>query len=200
MMQSNEVGNDASLKPKHTTIQLTYETRIEWANSVEENRLHEFTPQIEAMKSGLASSLPINLLNLFAWQEMNILVCGSPMMDIEILKKATDYSGLSPNSPTVKMFWKVLESFSQEERSLFLRFVWGRSRLPSVINTQFAIQLLRHQKNPDELLPESHTCVFTLDLPEYSSYEIMRSKLLYAIHEGASIDRDYNVGASDTWE
>lgn len=31
---------------------------------------------------------------------------------------------------TVQLFWKVLASLSQEEQSGFVRFAWGRSRLP----------------------------------------------------------------------
>lgn len=27
-------------------------------------------------------------------------------------------------------FWEVMEEFTNQERSLFLRFVWGRTRLP----------------------------------------------------------------------
>ena len=31
---------------------------------------------------------------------------------------------------TIQLFWKVLASLSQEEQSGFVRFAWGRSRLP----------------------------------------------------------------------
>jgi hypothetical protein len=31
---------------------------------------------------------------------------------------------------TVQLFWKVLASLSHEEQSGFVRFAWGRSRLP----------------------------------------------------------------------
>ena len=35
------------------------------------------------------------------------------------------------------------------------------------------------------LLPTAHTCFNQLDLPEYSSYEELRDKLLMAINEGS---------------
>jgi E3 ubiquitin-protein ligase HUWE1 len=38
-------------------------------------------------------------------------------------------------------------------------------------------------KNPDQL-PVSHTCSKELEMPEYSSKNILRDKLLIAIEEG----------------
>jgi E3 ubiquitin-protein ligase HUWE1 len=35
------------------------------------------------------------------------------------------------------------------------------------------------------VLPTAHTCFNQLDLPEYQTEEIMREKLLIAIHEGS---------------
>ena len=39
-------------------------------------------------------------------------------------------SGVEYSSALVQWFWEILETFSPSERSLFLRFVWGRTRLP----------------------------------------------------------------------
>jgi len=47
-------------------------------------------------------------------------------------------------------------------------------------------------ENPDDLLPQSHTCFFELELPAYSTYDITREKLLYAITECHAIDTDYD--------
>ena len=69
---------------------------------------------------------------MFSWKDLELSVCGDPKIDIEALKNHTTYTGgLTANSPVVKYFWKTLNSFSQEERQLFLRFVWGRNRLPA---------------------------------------------------------------------
>ena len=43
------------------------------------------------------------------------------------------YKGVEPSAPLIQWFWEVMESFSNTERSLFLRFVWGRTRLPRTI-------------------------------------------------------------------
>ena len=41
------------------------------------------------------------------------------------------YRETDENSELVRWFWEVLESFSNDERILFMRFVSGRSRLPA---------------------------------------------------------------------
>lgn len=47
----------------------------------------------------------------------------------------------------------------------------------------------------DDLLPNAHTCDFSLLLPAYSSYSIMRTKLLRAISEQGF---DLDGGATGT--
>ena len=48
--------------------------------------------------------------------------------------------------------------------------------------------------NPDSYLPQAHTCFFSMELPEYSSEQVMRERLLYAITECVAIDTDYIPG------
>lgn len=42
----------------------------------------------------------------------------------------------------------------------------------------------------DSVLPEAFTCFFLLKLPQYSSQDILREKLSYAINSCKSIDTD----------
>jgi len=42
-------------------------------------------------------------------------------------------AGIEATAPLVQWFWEVMDEFSNQERSLFLRFVWGRTRLPRTI-------------------------------------------------------------------
>ena len=41
------------------------------------------------------------------------------------------YREVEPTDPLVMWLWSTLESFSNDERVLFMRFVSGRSRLPT---------------------------------------------------------------------
>lgn len=60
-------------------------------------------------------------------------VCGSPDIPLHLLKSVATYKGVEPSASLIQWFWEVMESFSNTERSLFLRFVWGRTRLPRTI-------------------------------------------------------------------
>lgn len=79
---------------------------------------------------------------------------------------------------------------------MFLKFVWGRTTIPDG-KAKMKIDRM-NKKPPDNYLPVSHTCFFTLDLPKYSSIEIMREKLLYAIINCKAIDLDGAAG--EGWE
>lgn len=48
-------------------------------------------------------------------------------------KKNVILAGIEATAPLVQWFWEVMDEFSNQERSLFLRFVWGRTRLPRTI-------------------------------------------------------------------
>lgn len=52
------------------------------------------------------------------------------------------------------------------------------------------IKVLDKYNPPDDFLPESYTCFFLLKMPRYSSKEVLRQKLKYAIHFCKSIDTD----------
>lgn len=87
-------------------------------------------------------------------------------------KKKMLFSGVDSSAPLIQWFWEVMEEFSNQERSLFLRFVWGRTRLPRTIadfrGRDFVIQVLDKYNPPDLFLPESYTCFFLLKMPRYS--------------------------------
>jgi len=60
-------------------------------------------------------------------------VCGSPDIPLNLLKSVATYKGIDASASLIQWFWEVMEEFTNTERSLFLRFVWGRTRLPRTI-------------------------------------------------------------------
>jgi hypothetical protein len=92
----------------------------------------------------------------------------------------------------IRHFWKVLEDFGHHERMLFLRFAWGRQRLPSeaeLKNEPMKIFPFPCD-NADVRLPHAETCFFNIKLPAYTSVQVMRERLLYAITHTKTIDAD----------
>lgn len=80
---------------------------------------------------GLATQIPRHFLKLFTASELKVIVVGRADINVGLLKLNTEYGeGFTEQSPAIQFFWNVLNSFSDEERELYLKFVWGRSRLP----------------------------------------------------------------------
>eukprot|EP01039_Chlorochromonas_danica_P004879 gene4879-5347_t len=181
------------LLPKGDQLDVTLENRQEYIDLVFQYRLHEFDLQAAAVRTGLASILPLHLLNLYTADELEEMVCGKADIDVDLLERVAEYSGCSPSDPHVRNFWELLSSFDNNERSAFLRFTWGRSRLPLTAATftqRFKIQSFNKSGSPDSYFPVAHTCFFSIELPRYSSIEIMRERLLYAIFNCEAIDGD----------
>ncbi|KAL8443199.1 hypothetical protein Emag_006047 [Eimeria magna] len=94
-------------------------------------KLAEGQMQTCALRQGLGEVVPLQVTDLLGPQQLERLVCGSPAIDLKLLKSHTRYSGYSVTDKEIEWFWQALESFSTLERQQFLRFVWGRSRLPA---------------------------------------------------------------------
>ena len=71
---------------------------------------------------------------------------------------------------------------TQEEKALFCRFAWGRSRMPERCKgVRFIVELVPLRSGVGQL-PVAHTCSFQVDLPRYTSKEMLKEKLLTSIY------------------
>lgn len=129
---------------------------------------------------------------MFRWDELEEMVCGKPDIDVKLLENVVEYSSCSSSDAHIRLFWQALEEFTNEERSAFIKFTWGRSRLPlNAAGFTQRFKLQSFDKHPaDNYLPVAHTCFFSLELPRYSTLEIMKEKLRYAIFNCQAIDGD----------
>eukprot|EP00929_Paragymnodinium_shiwhaense_P069095 TRINITY_DN34854_c0_g1_i2.p1 TRINITY_DN34854_c0_g1~~TRINITY_DN34854_c0_g1_i2.p1 ORF type:complete len:468 (-),score=107.55 TRINITY_DN34854_c0_g1_i2:72-1475(-) len=193
-------GEEMELLEGGRGISVTADNAAEFAQLLLQNRLSYDRFQLQAVRRGLASVVPIQLLRLWNWRDLQERVCGVSEVEIDNLKRHTTYKNCAATNEHVKFMWEALETFTQKQRRAFLRFVWGRSSLPTVEKWErnFTIQLLTGTE--DNRLPCSHTCFFTIDLPSYSSSEVCRSKLLYCITHCVAIDADGAAARVMNWD
>ncbi|XP_071965475.1 probable E3 ubiquitin-protein ligase HERC1 isoform X2 [Antedon mediterranea] len=171
-------------------IPLTYANRKEYVERALAYRLHEVDRQINAVREGMSYIIPVPLLSLLTPVQLDSMVCGMPDIAIPMLKRVVRYRELDENHHLIKWLWKTLEEFSNEERILFMRFVSGRSRLPSnIADISQRFQIMRVDRGADGL-PTAQTCFFQLRIPPYSSQAMMAEKMRYAINNCRSIDMD----------
>mmetsp|Transcript_12329 Transcript_12329/g.14287 ORF Transcript_12329/g.14287 Transcript_12329/m.14287 type:complete len:523 (+) Transcript_12329:140-1708(+) len=176
---------------------VTIENVLEYADLLVNFRLREYEYQTNMLRRGIACIVPIRLFPMFTWQELEHLICGVADVDVEMLQNQTKYvGGVQPTDIHITFFWDVLSNeFTAADRTQFLKFVWGRERMSSVEEGVNVFQIGPHVRsvnsgNPDMWLPVAHTCFFSLDLPAYSSREITKSKLLFAMNNCNAIDAD----------
>ena len=162
-----------------------------------------------AVRDGFTSVVPSAALPLFTWEEIELQVCGRPGVDVDLLERSTEYDDdMSPSDAHIQSFWRVLHAFDDRDRSQFLRFVWARSRLPSQaadFHQKFKIHSPTGEgarEDPDQYLPKAHTCFFSINLPRYSSDEVMAKRLSYTMYNCIEMDADFRLADNEMpgWE
>jgi len=140
---------------------------------------------MNAVQTGLATIMPLQVFRLFTASEIDTLVCGKPDYDVEELKKYTEYQDITSDAQVVQYFWATMKEMTQQERSQFLLFVRGCARLDP---TDHMVLLPKRDENLDQF-PTARTCFFQLNLPpNYTSQESFKDKLISAIYNCNTMD------------
>ncbi|XP_077455368.1 E3 ubiquitin-protein ligase HACE1 isoform X3 [Stigmatopora argus] len=184
---------EVPLKPGGTSILVTQDNKAEYVQLVTELRMtRAIQPQINAFLQGFHTFIPPSLIQLFDEYELELLLSGMPEIDVQDWCMNTEYtSGYDPQEPVIQWFWKLVRQLTLEERVLMLQFVTGSSRVPhggfaflmggSGLQ-KFTIAAVPYTLN---LLPTSSTCINMLKLPEYPTQEILKDRLMVALHCGS---------------
>ncbi|KAG6619605.1 HECT E3 ubiquitin ligase [Phytophthora cinnamomi] len=191
------------LKPGGKDIPVTDANKEEYLTLLLKHKMFAGVgEQLAALLQGLYDVLPRSLLAVFDYQELELLLCGVPSIDVADWESHTDVRYVRAeqgfNSPTsseqqvVQWFWEAVRVFSQEERARLLQFVTGTSRVPAegfraLLShdghiRRFGLQLVSIGAPPTGLYPKAHTCFNRLDLPVYRSYEELVTYLTLVIN------------------
>ena len=150
-------------------------------------------PQLTELLLGFFDVVPEPALTIFDANELELILCGLPEINMEDWQANTIYKGLfevgGKSHQVVQWFWEVVqEDFDQEIRARLLKFSTGSSGVP---NSGFAYLqgidgnvkkfTIHGLDTTTYMLPYSHTCFNRIDLPLYESKEELKEKLKYAI-------------------
>jgi len=153
---------------------------------------------------GVSGVLPAEILSIFTGEELQDIICGNPDVDVDLLRSVVEYEGYNSNDQVIKYFWETLREMTNNERKLFLQFVWARSRLPiKASDFDAPFKIMRDNKSPGaetEALPSASTCFFSLSLPEYRSKEVLYKKLKFAIENVTTMESDYVTNDAEVSE
>jgi hypothetical protein len=124
---------------------------------------------------------------VLTYRELERLICGVKSVDIDLLRAHTKLSpDLLESSNKVRWLWEILSEFDEENKIKFVKFCWAQERLPSTseeflkLQVTFTIKSYIDKARKD-VFPRADTCFFSIELPEYSSKEVMKKMILQAI-------------------
>ena len=115
--------NGQHISVDHTNVQ-------DYLLLAKKRRLEESKSAIASIIRGFACVVPLSVVrSLYTWNQLENEVCGVSELNVERLKTHTSWpAGL--DASVEKIFWEVLHSFDAKQSANFLRFCWGRTRLP----------------------------------------------------------------------
>ena len=99
---------------------------------------------------------------------MELLISGTPDIDVDEWRAATEYNGYASSDPVIVWWWRALKSFNREERAKVLSFATGTSRVPlggfvDLQGVQGVQRFSIHRAYGDpSRLPQAHTCTYKL--------------------------------------
>lgn len=190
-------GSFTDLITNGKDTKVEFEDRFKYAELYLHTRINEMNSQLKQLKAGISKIIPGSILKLFTIQELERLVCGSKSVDVELLKRNTEYIGdINSKSARVQWLWEIVSEMSEEEKVKLVKFCWAQERLPATqeeydkLQIRFKIKPAMDSKSTNHF-PTADTCFFNLELPNYSSKEQMKIKLLQAIIlDNVSINND----------
>ncbi len=71
-----------------------------------------------------------DLISIFNDHELELLISGLPEIDVDDLRRNTEYSGYTAASRTVQWFWETVQKLDKEDLALLVQFVTGTSKVP----------------------------------------------------------------------
>jgi E3 ubiquitin-protein ligase TRIP12 len=180
------------LIPDGCLIDVTQENVDQYVKLVEERMICR--EQAEAFARGFGTALPWDATRVFSAEEFMQQLVGVevPPFTLEgLLENVEVEHGYDKNSPQVRWFFTVLVEMEPHERQNFMLFLTGmrfssesglRGLTPPL---SIARATFDASKKVDKLLPTVSTCAHYFKLPEYSSQEVLKERLLTAIEKGA---------------
>uniref|UniRef100_A0AAV1T9I8 HECT-type E3 ubiquitin transferase n=1 Tax=Peronospora matthiolae TaxID=2874970 RepID=A0AAV1T9I8_9STRA len=166
------------------------------------SQVQAFKQGFEQICGGKGDRQLFRFLQAFDVHELEALLSdrssGSSIWDrdgVDLREHMVCDHGYTADSRAIANLVSILCELSLDEQRLFVRFVTGANRLPlgGLRNLEPKLTVVRklvqttdgsRAKENDAVLPSASTCTNYLKLPDYSTREVMKRRLLYCINEG----------------
>lgn len=190
-MNSSGCSDIIELKPGGASIVVTDQNKEEYIQlRLKYVLLGSIAPQLQSLLTGVFEIVPQELLMVFDYQELDLLLSGIPELDLEDWKAHTVVDPtLAGHRDLVTWFWEILdENMNNYERSQLLQYITGTGHVPAQgfqALTSYDGRIRPFTLNgvaySDMAYPKAHTCFNRLDLPFYQSKTELRRTLKYIV-------------------
>ncbi len=118
------------LVPNGYETLITPDTKQDFVRKLTEFKMKkEIKQELEAFLKGFHLIIPSSWLILSSPSELQSLISGDAILNVEEMKLHAQYSGYTQDSQLIKWLWEILQDFSQKELATFLFFVSGSKRI-----------------------------------------------------------------------
>ena len=98
-------------------------------------RLHDrVKDQLLELYKGFVEVVPEQFLSVFDFQEIELLLCGLPNIDMDDWVQNTEYTGdfssQRGNNKVVQWFWEAVRGLTEDQRAKLLQFTTGTAGVP----------------------------------------------------------------------
>lgn len=117
--------------------------------------------------------------------ELCVMLNGKASVDIDELRAYCIYQSNRPDfsedHPSVVNFFRLFREIPEDEQRLLLKFFTGSTKVP-LDGYDPPLNITEGVDMDENSLPRAHTCFNQIVLPKYTSYDIMKLRVLFAIH------------------
>lgn len=113
--------------PNGKNINVEFKDLNSYIDTLRSRKINESKLQIKRITQGLSQLIPLPYLHCLTGEELKLIICGRPKVDVDLLKKHTKYSGgLNEESRRIKFFWEIMKELQEVDRLKIIRFCWGQ--------------------------------------------------------------------------
>lgn len=178
------------LIPNGADVDVTNDNVVRYLEAVLNYRLvGRIKLQLKELLQGFLDVIPSALTTIFDFQELELILCGMPNIDLDDWMENTEYSGTyhaGSNDENVVWFWEVVREMDEEKKARLLQFVTGTCGVPHkgfaiLKGNDGGVRKFTIHGVKMEGYPRAHTCFNRIDLPMYNSKVELKEKLETAI-------------------
>ena len=179
----NLILDGANIHVTKDNVEYYFQKKIEYI-------MNKDRPYVNHIKKSLFSYIPENLIKIFTANELELILNGTPFIDVSDWIENTYYEGYSATDQIIINFWEIVRDLPQDKLSRLLQFSTGSTRVPvggfkSLQSNRgklapFSIYKVEYEKGKKNYI-KARTCFNRINLPNFPDEETLLEAINFVI-------------------